>query len=155
MDQGPSVLAPGLSHAPAAEFLPQEGEPLHAYRARLWAMHDHLSTLIDAVERGSGDPPAPPLVVVPDVEGHLDGMVVQRLVSSRTAERIAIARSALERQANPDADPFAARAGLTERLRARVPSRTDVDPVHVCWAINVVCWLVVVGVAMIWGLGSN
>jgi hypothetical protein len=149
MDQGPSVLAPGLSHAPAADLLPHEGEAPHAYRARLWALHDQLASLIDAAERAGGDPSA--LVAVPDVEGHLAGAG-----PSRTADRIAVARHALERQANPATDPFAARAGMTSRIRARVPtSRPDVDPVVVCWAINVVCWLLISGVALIWGLGSN
>jgi hypothetical protein len=162
MDQGSSVLAPGLSHAREAGFLPQEGEPLHAYRARLWAMHDHLSTLIDAVERGamtSSPPPSPPSppppLEVPDVEGHLGAIVVRRVVPAHSAERIATARHALARQLRPDDDPFAAPPGLRERLGTRIPARADVDPVVVCWAINVVCWLLVVAVAMIWGLGSS
>jgi hypothetical protein len=148
MSQGPPGLAPWASHAPDAVPLPQEGESLHAYRARLWALHDHLSTLIDAVERGSGDQPVPAPAAAPTP-------VAADSPPGHTAERIALARHALERQAQRQADPFAARESATARRRARVPSLGQVDPVHVCWAINVVCWLLISGVALIWGLGSN
>jgi hypothetical protein len=149
VSQGPSVLAPGRSIVPKADFLPQADEPLHVYRARLRAMHDHLSTLIDAIERG-GDRPV--LISVPKA----DPAPTAR--SFNTAERLATARLALERQLHPDEDPFAAPPGLHDRLtvlRERIPSRSDVDPVVVCWAINVACWLLVVAVAMVWGLGSS
>jgi hypothetical protein len=54
------VLAPGRIHAHAHVFMPQPDEPVHAYAARLRAMHHHLGMLIEAVERGmSGRPSAP------------------------------------------------------------------------------------------------
>lgn len=176
MSQGPSVLAPGPSIVPKADFLPQADEPLHAYRARLRAMHDHLSTLIDAVERGLD---RPVLISVPEADPAPETIIVRRAIgacapspvlalappapsatarSFNTAERLATARLALERQLHPDEDPFAAPPGLHDRLtvlRERIPSRSDVDPVVVCWTINVACWLLIVAVAMVWGLGSS
>lgn len=55
---GSSPLAPAMLHH--AVFMPRVGEPVHAYAARLRAMHHHLTMLIEAVERGmSQRPPAP------------------------------------------------------------------------------------------------
>ncbi|UGS35463.1 hypothetical protein [Capillimicrobium parvum] len=51
------VLAPRRIHEHARVFMPQPEEPVHAYAARLRAMHNHLGMLIEAVERGMGDRP--------------------------------------------------------------------------------------------------
>lgn len=135
---------------------PSIDEPLDAHRVRLLALREQLATLVGSVERGTGALGFGPTVVVPEDEPPPESIVLRR-ATPVSAQRIAAARAALARQRSGDPDPLVAppRAPLTARVRAKVPSRSDIDPVVVCWSINVVCWLVVVAVAMLWGLGFN
>ncbi|HEU4656027.1 MAG TPA: hypothetical protein VFR97_00805 [Capillimicrobium sp.] len=82
---GSSPLAPGLLRHPV--FMPQPNEPIHAYVARLRAMHHHLTMLIEAVERGMTARPQRPAAPVSPGGPVLAPVPAARAIPEGEAER--------------------------------------------------------------------
>lgn len=200
-----------------AIFMPRADEPIHAYAARLRALHHHLTMLLEAVERGMGH-----RTTARQAMAARDGRAAEapRVVMAHAPtlapvpgtriERAPADAEPAERRRKADGEPAAPgdrrgrlnrRSGLRDRRRLGHPDRRRgmpdlradkierrvgppdrrsgrrdrrlghdrrvdarrvapvatppqvVDPVAVFWGVNIVCWLAIVAVAMVWGVG--
>lgn len=168
-----ATVVPGVLQSPA--FLPRPGEPLHAYAARLRAIHHQLALLIDAVEhrlagghhrtyaataaRARGAAPPPATVAAPAAPPATERRLGQpdrrtgypdrrRGLGDLRAERVERRTGPRDRRTGPRD-----RRVPGARRPPSAPAPGPLDPIAVFWGVNVACWLGVTAVAMVWGVG--
>jgi hypothetical protein len=159
----PAVSGPiGIRPVPGVELLPLPNEPPAEYLARLKALHARVAALIDAIEERR--PALGPMPVRPP------------RAPDRRAPRVGERRLGVEdrRRALPDMRrvPIERRFGRRDRRtpvavdrregfeRRREPNpvpwegRLRLNRVTLMWALQVVAWVAIALVALIYGIGG-